>query len=1548
MSDPPPKKVSSLRDRIAAFENKGAAPAPQVAPPAPRPKPGHIAWTPKPLSPPTSPKATTTVHDDSAEGRKAAGMSAADAKEAIGKLSLKERMAALQGSGGFGGAAGAATSPPPRPASEKPKWKPPPVVQKVEPIGGDDDEQDQPTQGMEKPDGATVEAKSSATEELAKEVGDDEAKEDEGEPDPQEEERQRRAALAARMARLGGARIGMAPPIFGKKPDVPPKKVHKEEEHEDKKPVDVPSAVESSEVPAVIEPAGETVPAFTVEDEHVGSTDAFAAAKDSATSDTLSPDFTVSSQPLRSPAMPVPQVPKRAAPPRRRAAKSPSPAPPAVAQVMHESPTASLPTDEPAAAAEKDEMPITSEITEAGLHGDREPKLVVGQAERSTEDIVKPEEVAEDVSAETKDDTERPILKRVGEEHIAEPSVTSPSRNVDEHIEGKDQGEEETSTTEEPEYPEASPETEAPLEEPEEEDEASRRKRIADRIAKSGGFNPFGGDMPPPIRRDSAESARSPLALSPSHPLPDRRDSQQEATNVKSPSLLLTSPKLQALERKDSVGSVRADPGSESPAEEAPLDDERAESDYDGAITEEDEDEEQRGRPLGRSAPVYEDAPSEASQDREEAYVETKANATHAEHEAAGQLTSTEANEEHAEDDYRIARERPEGSTGVEDVPAVPHHMTHVPRPLPTLPLADTEEPAEGDVIPPPDTSPPLPLKRQSIPPPPKRQSLPPPPRVLPLPPPVEPSEVDVEEERVASRDPEEAYSRHAHEIGPEHDTEDDEYHPHVYAHEEYQDESDRFRDLTEESKVETRPSPPPRHAVVPIIPSPVQYQEGEEEEEDIEAPPPPPPRRASIQVPLPPTYALQHGDDKDEYEDEYEGLEDEVNDLIPPPPPQRMVGTSSPPVPAAALRRPVPPPIRPPSPDLGEELQEVLNDSDVDPIDPSFYSPKSPGLDRPPIPSPLQAVARAVPPPLPPAQVVSPPPSDASPPRIISPPPPPPPQRVVSPPPPPAWVSSPPARVAPTPAVTSPAPPSAAEHSEAYYAEDEQNSELARRRTIAERMAKLGGIRFGAPPPVPATRRLPPPPEPEQGQDRAQDDTEKSIEGEEAPKEEEEDEFARKQRIAARIAGMGGMRFGMVPGMAPPAPRAPVHRDSEDEAAQAKSPPPKRSAPVPPLPPPLAHTEEHEEESDYQHVSDSERGGYEESELEEVTHSDAEEEAPPPPIPDRGARRVSTGPPPVPQARPLSPPSLASPPLAPRTRPPAPSSFTYPPPPTVRPTPATYESQADFVIVDQDQDIDEAPPPPPRSARPPPRGAPLPPPPPGGDVSDVQGDQPAVLDVDFGGETDLSLSGQWSEDSTNYPPAPPGRPSASSVSSVPAPLSQQTRNAPTAQAPLEHQLTPDDLMAHWGRVGIQIHEVAAALHEKSKKSVVGDGSYLGFVTTVLDQIPNAAQPTPPFESFGYLVYSQSATAVQRRASDIMPGDVLVAHDAKFKGHKGLQSYHQHVGAGQPLLAVIVDFETKKSKVRVFQANQHVGQQSVEAASYRLEDLKSGSVKVLL
>lgn len=215
MADPP-KKVGSLRDRIAAFE-KSSTNAPAPGPPPVKPKPGGVSWKPRPVTPPLEDAGSST-----SEKKVLSGMSASDAKESIGKAgSLKERMAALQGRGGFG-----ASPPPiaPKPAVERPKWKPPPAVA----APANDEEQAEPTKSpiISADSPASVPTSPPAVEgsEESGPVQTDEAKPAD-EEDPEEEERQRRAAIAARMARLGGARVGMGPPVFGKpairKPSLP-------------------------------------------------------------------------------------------------------------------------------------------------------------------------------------------------------------------------------------------------------------------------------------------------------------------------------------------------------------------------------------------------------------------------------------------------------------------------------------------------------------------------------------------------------------------------------------------------------------------------------------------------------------------------------------------------------------------------------------------------------------------------------------------------------------------------------------------------------------------------------------------------------------------------------------------------------------------------------------------------------------------------------------------------------------------------------------------------------------------------------------------------------------------------------------------------------------------------------------------------------------------------------------------------------------------------------------------------------------------------------
>ena len=220
MSDRPKPRPGSLRDRIAAFEST-APTAPQTAPATsqPRTRPGTVAWKPRPPSP-QEPQNAASADD---RGKPSSGLSVSDARDSISKAgSLRDRMAALQGKGAFG-----APSPPPiapKPAPDRPKWRPPPQV--VSPP--DDDPHSTLRETAPLPASPTallasfVPRASPPSDAAATTPADHVTpSQEEGGGADEDEERQRRAAIAARMARLGGARVGMAPPIFGRKPSVP-------------------------------------------------------------------------------------------------------------------------------------------------------------------------------------------------------------------------------------------------------------------------------------------------------------------------------------------------------------------------------------------------------------------------------------------------------------------------------------------------------------------------------------------------------------------------------------------------------------------------------------------------------------------------------------------------------------------------------------------------------------------------------------------------------------------------------------------------------------------------------------------------------------------------------------------------------------------------------------------------------------------------------------------------------------------------------------------------------------------------------------------------------------------------------------------------------------------------------------------------------------------------------------------------------------------------------------------------------------------------------
>ena len=486
-------------------------------------------------------------------------------------------------------------------------------------------------------------------------------------------------------------------------------------------------------------------------------------------------------------------------------------------------------------------------------------------------------------------------------------------------------------------------------------------------------------------------------------------------------------------------------------------------------------------------------------------------------------------------------------------------------------------------------------------------------------------------------------------------------------------------------------------------------------------------------------------------------------------------------------------------------------------------------------------------------------------------------------------------------------APPVNVEKREEVQQQQEQDQ--TKRQTLAERMAKLGGIKFGTAA-IPAVNRPPPPTAPGvDGSHSHPEDEEQSVE----PSEEEE-ERARKERIAAKLAGMGGMRIGMMPmGMGPQ--RAYTLRDEN-----VAPPSPTRAAPPPIRPPPpiLAQTQD----TDSERISDDGvKVEAEESEMEEVDYADvAEELEEAPPVPSRARRRESTD-------KTTSPPPPPS--LIPGIRPPVPviptrrasmqtSKSTGSVESGSRPTSSQIFSQSEYVIVDEPQGHEEGTPPSRRTSRinpiRPPRN------PRASQTFDSRSisshwELPTIPTpaIDFGGGADLSLS-SWTD---------AGEPTSPSVSSPPPPPPPAKEPRPS-----DLQLSADDLMTMWGRVGVQVCEVATSLFENSKKTLIGDGTYAGFVTAVLAGVPNATPISAASGEYGYLVYAQSGTLVQKRVSEIMPGDIVEIHEGKLKGHKGIQMYHQNVGgSGEALLGIVGEFEAKKSKIRVFHANQHVGQQ---------------------
>lgn len=1428
--------------------------------------------------------------------RKTGGMSASDAKESIGKGgSLRERMAALQGRGAFG-----APPPPvaPKPAIERPKWKPPPPVASPSPddrLEKDDVPRKAPEIPSKLPDSIPPQPSSIEDEPNAPSVAGavSEPEEQAAEADPEDEERQRRAAIAARIARLGGARVGMGPPVFGKVPVKPKPKAELVEE--EAKPVEVVSPPPPSGDDEVLNSAPTSPPLG----EGAGSKALDVEQSDEGTNSEpllTPPDIDASSPPARTPAsMPVPAGPRRAAPPRRRPAKSPALPSVEDSQNNRESlDITSHPISDSEGASKEETLNVVTELGPGSL-------TEAAKARITNEELISPLVVEADV-ADIRVSPESPSFQG----HIDLPEASMKTSEPSQEL-----GPDDISEVPVEEHLSPAPEPSVPFAE-EKEDEEARHKRVAERIAKMGGINPF---VLPSLQRKSSTTSNVSDVIAPQSPTVQKRASVGSISKSPERKLSIRKPSIDEapVEEESSFNTTpprrRSSQFSEnSPAMAIASPPTRTRS-VDSATSGEQIHAGAKRRSQDDAIPVQgvpEPRFPIGITEEPESYEEEISARGVAAVEVKYQV-ETNWDAESIDDDQGISIHDEKASPVIEDQDKIDDKNTRLPQlatsgPPPPLPASSTRP-----SIPAPEPVATLPLrrlsiqrvddndivvvspKRTSISPPlasttevedsalfaaPPQRSVPPPPSVT-------------HDSPISPTLPLQIPPPRSFSILPSQATEEDDEteplpHPGPFRHS-IPAPQRSLSQSSDQSEIETPSASvhPHPHRSIPPVPA----EEVESDQEAIPLPPPPPRR---------PSPAL------------------EEQPLIIPPPVRRESIKVPPGL--ELRRRPHTPPMLTPTVSVSDHSseQEILDEEEGDPIDPTFHSPsrrasynsvreQAVSIREPA--SPSASVSSYIREPAAPSSMVSGPATATLPAHVIE----------------PASIEVP----------------------------IEMEPEQERRRTIAERMAKLGGIKFGAPP-IPTSR---PPPLPQRSLD-VQEDAEGNQQEEDEPESveevtEEQEERARKERIAAKLISMGGMRIGMMPmgvGVLPSS--VPCHIPPH---------PPVRAPPMPRAPPPTETQETDSEQGSQATSDDVVKVEAEESEAEEIQFEEADEvpeEIPPPPIPTREGRRTSVqrlmstevppassriamqSPTPLPPGRPPVP--IAVPPR--RTSVQTVTSIKSSYGETGADPHLTHKPQYDFIMVDEPeaQDI------PPKLVTRPPRTGALPPPPPFSDntpsrmeLSDSISSQwvlPSIpsSSLEFGSGATMSVS--WTDDV------------AETATAIPAPAPAPPEIIKPSKSQEDAVLTSEELMAIWGRIGVQVCEVATSLYDKSKKALIGDGSYHGFIEAVLHEVPGAAPPSPP--SYGYVMYMQTGSSVQKRAGDIMPGDVVWLSDAKLKGHKGIQTYSQHVGAKEPLVGIVSEFEVKKFKLRVFQANQHVGQQTVESVSYRLEDMKSGVVKV--
>lgn len=181
--------------------------------------------------------------------------------------------------------------------------------------------------------------------------------------------------------------------------------------------------------------------------------------------------------------------------------------------------------------------------------------------------------------------------------------------------------------------------------------------------------------------------------------------------------------------------------------------------------------------------------------------------------------------------------------------------------------------------------------------------------------------------------------------------------------------------------------------------------------------------------------------------------------------------------------------------------------------------------------------------------------------------------------------------------------------------------------------------------------------------------------------------------------------------------------------------------------------------------------------------------------------------------------------------------------------------------------------------------------------------------------------------------------------------------------------LRQDQLEAVYGDYGLRIAEVSQQMAGQS----MAPGT---FVPSVLNKVGSGLLPPVGNRSYGAVLYQNLANASERHYDEIRRGDIVVFRGARFQGHKGSlhTKYTSEAGTGgagsSPAgpgsgsgadgkagggvhVGIVSEWDGSKRKIKVFEQPENSSTSSssssggkIKSESYRLNDLKSGEVKV--